>query len=274
MRNPMRTKLFRIFALTLIVGAFFVMGATTAYAVEYPSPDEQESELDLSGNAIHDYDDADATSEDGEQPQYAEPLSNPYSIPLTDGDYYANGMENESAIPDGSKPFTPDGTGTVLDNAMGADGKEFFTIETPDGSVFYIIIDRQRSNDNVYLLNAVTEYDLLSLAKPGDGKSVSAIETPQTQVTPEPQESTPESTPTPNPSDESGNNGTLIFIVIAAVVVGGAGYYFKILRPKQLGSDGDDEYGEETEDGDDSDEVDEDEEFDVTNEDDEEDDDE
>jgi len=62
-------------------------------------------------------------------------------------------------------PFTPSGTGTVADNATDGDGKEFFTIMTPDENTFYLVIDRQRGTENVYLLNAVTEADLLSLAK-------------------------------------------------------------------------------------------------------------
>ena len=64
-----------------------------------------------------------------------------------------------------AKPFTPDGTGTVVDNATDEDGKEFFTITTPSENVFYLIIDRQRTEENVYFLNAVTEKDLLALAE-------------------------------------------------------------------------------------------------------------
>ena len=41
-----------------------------------------------------------------------------------------------------TKPFTPDGTGTVVDNATDEDGKEFFTITTPSENVFYLVIDR------------------------------------------------------------------------------------------------------------------------------------
>ena len=56
-----------------------------------------------------------------------------------------------------TKPFTPDGTGTVVDNATDEDGKEFFTITTPSENIFYLVIDRQRTENNVYFLNAVTE---------------------------------------------------------------------------------------------------------------------
>jgi len=70
----------------------------------------------------------------------------------------------ESAVEE-TNPFTPAGTGTVIDNATDGDGKEFYTIMTPNENVFYLIIDRQREAENVYFLNAVTERDLLALAE-------------------------------------------------------------------------------------------------------------
>ena len=62
-------------------------------------------------------------------------------------------------------PFTPNGTGTVLDNATSEDEKEFYTIVTEDENVFYLVIDKQRDTENVYFLNAVTESDLMALAE-------------------------------------------------------------------------------------------------------------
>lgn len=145
---------------------------------------------------------------------------------------------SQSAIPDGSKPFTPDGSGTVVDNVTDGDGKEFFSIKTEDGSIFYLIIDRQRNSDNVYLLNAVTLDDLVALAEK-DGKTVkngstSAIKTPEQQGTTEGQ-NPPQSTQ-PNPKDkpnEKNDNSMYIFIGIAVIAAGGAGYYFKIVRGRK-----------------------------------------
>jgi hypothetical protein len=146
----------------------------------------------------------------------------------------------ESAIPDGSKPFTPGGSGTVIDNATDGDGKEFFTVDTPDGNTFYLIVDRQRSTDNVYLLDAVSEDDLASLAKPGDGKTPAA--TPATTAPPAITTPGPApAAPTPEPVPEKDNNGGIIaFVVITVLAVGGAGYYFKIVRPKKNGGEDDD----------------------------------
>ena len=116
-----------------------------------------------------------------------------------------------------AKPFTPDGTGTVVDNATDEDGKEFFTITTPSENVFYLIIDRQRTEENVYFLNAVTEKDLLALAEAD----------PEPVVEPEPE-----------PEKDAGFPvGNLLMIAAVLLVGGGAAYYFKVYRPKHEAAD-------------------------------------
>jgi hypothetical protein len=159
-----------------------------------------------------------------------------------------DGETSESSVPDGGNPFTPGGQGEVADDATENDGKEFFTVTTDGGNVFYLIVDRQRTSDNVYLLNAVTESDLAALAEPGDGTSESAIpepETPSATATPEPGIETEPEPASPTPAGNSGGmgSGSLIFIILAALIAGGAGYYFKIVRPKkQAAADDDEEY--------------------------------
>ena len=160
---------------------------------------------------------------------------------------------SQSAVPDGKNPFTPGGTGTVMDNAVDGDGKEFFTVKSEDGSVFYLIVDRQRTVDNVYLLNAVTEQDLMALAEK-NGKTInngstSAIPDPNQPGTTNPP---PTTQPDPKPPASGGNNSMYIIIGLAVVAVGGAGYYFKIVKGKKNAPDDDedeveDEYGYEDE---------------------------
>ena len=144
-----------------------------------------------------------------------------------------------------AKPFTPEGTGIVVVNATDGDGKEFFTITTPSENVFYLIIDRQRDGQNVYFLNAVTEKDLLALAE----------KDPEPEVAEPVMEPEPETEPPTEPETEPGPEKTSGFpmgniLMIAAVLLagGGAGYYFKIYRPKHEVPDMDDEeYGNEDE---------------------------
>ena len=181
--------------------------------------------------------------------------------------------EATSSIPDGA--FTPEGTGTVLDEADGESGdKQFYTITTEAGNVFYLIIDGKREDNNVYFLNGVTEADLMALAEKGDG-SVSTIPEAETCTCTEKCEAGEVNTACPvckndlksctgkekpdkdkdeepaepeKPEKDTGSAGTVIFVIVALLAVGGVGYYVKIVRPKQQAEDDgdfeDDGYGE------------------------------
>lgn len=178
--------------------------------------------------------------------------------------------ENTSSIPEGA--FTPDGSASVLDEAQEtADDKQFYTITTEAGNVFYLIIDGKRDSKNVYFLNGVTEADLMALAEKGDG-SMSVIPAGDTCtctekceagkvrtdcpvckndltgcVGKETKPSEPEQPETEQPKKDTGSIGTIIFVVLALLAVGGIGYYVKIVRPKQQAADEefeDDGYGE------------------------------
>jgi len=172
-----------------------------------------------------------------------------------------------SSVPEGA--FTPEGTGTVQDSATGEDGdKQFYTITTEAGNVFYLIIDGKRDDNNVYFLNGVTEADLMALAEKGDG-SVSVI--PAADVcnckekceagkvntgcpvckndlngcTGKEKPAEPEEAAEPEqPKKDTGSAGTIIFIIVALLAVGGVGYYVKIVRPKQQAED-EDEFDED-----------------------------
>lgn len=156
------------------------------------------------------------------------------------------------------RPFTPDGQASVLDNATSGDGKEFYTFTTPEENIFYLVIDRQRDSENVYFLNAVTEDDLAALAEKGENsgkESESAVPEAivctcidkceagmvntscavckndlsackgREQAPPETKEPVKEET-------KKGSGGASIFVLLAVLAAGGAGYYFKIYKPK------------------------------------------
>jgi len=169
--------------------------------------------------------------------------------------------------------LTPDGTGTVVDNIVTQNELEFFTVFTEAGNVFYLVIDRQGNTDNVYLLNAVTEADLMALAERdgvhisspsgGDGGSVSGIPNPPNQNDPsadgqagtgvgagsgegsqgQPNGNGTQSDPNTDPASSGGGsgNGRFIFIIVAVFTAGGLAYYFKIVRGKKRSSGYDDE---------------------------------
>nr|WP_308624660.1 DUF4366 domain-containing protein [uncultured Eisenbergiella sp.] len=188
------------------------------------------------------------------------PSSTPSETPSSGGD------GTVSAVPDGA--FTPDGAGTIQDSATGEEGdKQFYTITTEAGNTFYLIIDGKREDKNVYFLNTVTEADLMALAEKENG-TVSAAPEPEkctcgekceagkvntacpvckndltgcTGKTPTP---APEQPDDQKPEEKGGGNvGMIVFVLIAFAAVGGAGYYFKIVRPKQQAALDDEDEG-------------------------------
>jgi hypothetical protein len=140
----------------------------------------------------------------------------------------SNAASSSASSETSLKPLTPDGTGTVTDNVTNEDGKEFFTITTPSKHVFYLVIDRQKNSENVYFLDAVTEKDLLALAK-SDGQDVSGFYSSKTASTPEessvPTASTPTASSVSRPEKQDSSAG------IAAVLVGAAVWFFKFRKP-------------------------------------------
>ena len=153
------------------------------------------------------------------------------------------GLDPAEPLPTEPNPFTPDGTGTVVDNATNQDGKEFFTITTAEEAVFYLVIDRQREMENVYFLNAVTVADLMALAE-SSGEPAA----PEPPPEPEPE---PTTTPEPEPVPEKkGGAGPLLLALAVVVIGGGAGWYFKIYRPKlQKAAEPEEDYGGDPYDG-------------------------
>ena len=141
-----------------------------------------------------------------------------------------DGLDPAEPTPE-PNPLTPDGQGTVLDNATDDEGKEFFTITTADEAVFYLVIDRQKSAENVYFLNAVTVADLMALAENTEG---AAPVTPAPEPEPDP---APSPEPEPAPKQGGGPLGTVLLVVAVVVLGGGAGWYLKIYRPKHQAPD-------------------------------------
>ena len=154
----------------------------------------------------------------------------------------------------GSDALTPDGNLTLIDDIGSSTkaGKQFITLESKNGNVFYMIIDRDdEGEETVHFLNQVDEADLMALTGEEETPAVCSCTTkcvagavntscPVCAVNmtecagtaPEPAPVTePAEEPEPEPQQKS-NTGTLLLILAVAVLGGGAGWYFKIYRPK------------------------------------------
>ena len=136
--------------------------------------------------------------------------------------------------------FTPEGQGEIQDSLTDGDGVEFFTITTESGNVFHLIIDHTRGSNNVFFLNAVTEWDLLTLAADAElpvPPHIAPPTPPPVIVEHEPppvvEEMPTEPAQEPVAEESGGRMGLFIFLIIAGAGAFGVIYYLKILKPKQ-----------------------------------------
>lgn len=170
----------------------------------------------------------------------------------------------------GSAALTPDGNLTLIDDigSTTQSVKQFITVETKTGNIFYLIIDRDdEGKETVHFLNQVDEADLLALMEDGQKGSTTSVCTCTTKCKAravntncpvcknnmsectgtEPQETQPQKTEAPQEEPKnsgSGASGLIMFLVVAMAGGGAALYYFKFKKPRAdtKGSDDLDEY--------------------------------
>lgn len=149
---------------------------------------------------------------------------------------YVDETEEEPVImeetPDETEatPFSVAGNGQLLDDITDDETKQFLTVQTKNGNTFFMVIDRSRNSENVYMLSLVDENDLAEFLEEEpesveEEKPAVIIEEPQ----PEPvaEESQPE------PEKAGMNMGAVLTILVLGAGVVGGYYYFKILKPKR-----------------------------------------
>ena len=148
--------------------------------------------------------------------------------------------------------LTPDGNLSLIDDIGSStrSGKQFITVETRNGNVYYLIIDRDdEGEETVHFLNQVDEADLLTLM----GDDAPAAETPAVCNCKEKcvagavntncpvcknnlsecsgKEAVAE--PEPEQPEKKSGGGLLVIVLLLALAGGGAFAYVKFIKPKQ-----------------------------------------
>ena len=142
-------------------------------------------------------------------------------------------------------PLSPKGNMTSIDDVHQItdtsdkntiEDKQFITVESKNGNVFYIIIDRSGDTDNVYFLNAVDEADLTDKCELGAvdencavcSKNISKCIGKET-VTEEKDKDSDKET-----KEEPKQSGSPLAGLIILALLGGVGafYWFKIKNKK------------------------------------------
>lgn len=144
----MKNKLFLFVAVITIMTALVI----TSFASYYASDESGKSKV----------------------PEYIESISvgtEKVKIPETGEAYELTPSGNLNLIDDISTYIDVDENGSV-NSYSETNGskmtKQIFTVQTKSGNTFYIILDRNGSNENAYLLNLVDESDLLKIVMDGE----------------------------------------------------------------------------------------------------------
>lgn len=196
---------------------------------------------------------ATTTTPTGEDQQVTSPLpqdakpSEPTTSTGTVEDRTVTGIEQELA--------EQNETVDKISSTTTAAGKEFYTISTKSGKVFYLIIDNEQSQDNVYFLTEVDEQDLMNFSL-SDTVTLPDMDTVYATVdgeddqteTPAPEEGSTEESEAPEEPEvqepeKTSNFGSYLLIGLIAAGVGAGAWYMKIYKPKHEFDD-DDEYEE------------------------------
>lgn len=141
-----------------------------------------------------------------------------------------------SGLSDGTgAALTPDGNLSLVDDIGGtASGKQFITVETKSGNVFYLIVDRDDEGaQTVHFLNQVDEADLLSLMdEDAAAQYQESLEVETEPETPETAAPEPEPEPVEEPEEKSANMLPIV-VLFAAVLAGGGGFLFLQMKKKK-----------------------------------------
>ena len=146
--------------------------------------------------------------------------------------------------------LTPDGNLSMINDVTVTDEthKQFIIAQSKNGNYFYVVIDRTKDSENVYLLNMVDEADLVALAN-GETVPLEPTAPPETEEPVPPEENT---NTEPTKEEKPTNNMALIITLVLGLGGLGGAYYFFFMKgknakpdvPTNMGFDEDDEEDE------------------------------
>ena len=155
-----------------------------------------------------------------------------------------------SSLLGGTGLFSSDGNMSLLDDIDGskAEKLQFITVQTRNGAIFYIIIDRTTDKENVYFLNPVDAADLMALMDDKEKASLEDKNKEEVNKEPEVENDTKEE----EENEKKSTSNPITTLIIFAILGGGGvgAYYFLKIKPGKGAKNNEDE-SEEYDDSDD-----------------------
>lgn len=148
----------------------------------------------------------------------------------------ATPTQTETVIED-NRTLTPKGNAQLVDDVSDNENLQFITVTARDGNVFYFVIDKGASSQNVYFLNTVDESDLAALVEDYTPTNTNTEQKPEASTSPEPEQTEQQQKQT----EQKKGNSPMLYIVLALIAAGViGGYYYKVILPKKKLEDADD----------------------------------
>lgn len=148
----------------------------------------------------------------------------------------ATPTQTETVIED-NRTLTPKGNAQLVDDVSDNENLQFITVTARDGNVFYFVIDKGASSQNVYFLNTVDESDLAALVEDYTPTNTNTEQKPEASTSPEPEQTEQQQ----KQMEQKKGNSPMLYIVLALIAAGViGGYYYKVILPKKKLEDADD----------------------------------
>lgn len=176
----------------------------------------------------------------------------PDNVDMSVIDVEDKGDDEDKADNGGGRPLTPDGNLTIVDDYYQSEsetteagksdsdkqqtgentekGKQFVTLTTKNGNVFYLIIDRDDSGENtVHFLNLVDERDLMTLLDDDEKKELEkekeAVKTVKTTTDDSDKENQTDDSKNKTTKKSGKSDALVLCILLGMAGVGGLYFY-------------------------------------------------
>ena len=144
---------------------------------------------------------------------------------------------------DDSNAFSVEGNGTLTDEADSSQNKLFYIVTTANGNSYYIIIDKDSTTNNVYMLSQIDETDLADFTEETDSNkeesvtmdspdsnAESATDQTEKEVT-EPAQETDTEASSPDAETETSDSGSSVgkyigYVLLALACIGVIAVYY------------------------------------------------